>query len=133
MTTGSIAGPGSSLGTVADDAEMLGPESFIRDGDWSLISHDPYTGRQVWVHEDEQFVHVKTTYPLIGELIDHNTAIRNETAGRRWGEGKLVASIPEHIYYREIAPARRDGDEGYVKRWLNDAEHRAFRTFEGKV
>ena len=123
----------SAPGVPADEAEVLGPDSFVRDGDWSLISHDPLTGRQVWVYEDEQFFHVRTTYPLIDELIDHNAAIRNETAGQRWGEGKLVASIPEHIYYREIAPARRDGDESYIKRWLNDADHRAFRTFDGKV
>ncbi|HEX2725233.1 MAG TPA: hypothetical protein VHN20_05390 [Beijerinckiaceae bacterium] len=116
-----------------DGCEIIQPSAPVFDGDWMLLSRDAQTGRTVWILETDTAYVVKTEYPACDELLDHNTVIRNETSGQRWGDTRLVASIPEHIYFREIAPARQQGDETYIKRWLNNSDHAAFRTFHGKV
>ena len=75
---------------------------------------------------------VKTLMP-VDDLFERTQTARAETAGKSWGDGQKVASIPIHIWQRELAEAQREGDEKHVKKWLNDPDHAKFRTKEGKV
>jgi len=50
----------------------------------------------------------------------------------RWGEWSRVASIPMSIYFQLKAEGKLD-DQEYMKKWLNDADNKYFRTRAGKV
>lgn len=104
----------------------------IKDGDWELFNHDPYTGRTVWQLFDGQATHFRTDYP-VDNIIQDNAIAKAEMAGQRWGGGKRVASVPLNIYYNQLAEASRQDDDKYLSKWLNDGDHAAFRTFEGQL
>jgi len=104
----------------------------IKDGDWELFEHDPATGRTVWRYFDGTATHVRTDYP-VDHLIQQNTEALNDSQGQRFGEGQRVASIPLNTFFEQLQEAHAQEDAGYVSRWLNDGDNRAFRTFGGNV
>lgn len=67
------------------------------------------------------------------ELLDANKERRAETAGNRWGDMALVASVPMHLAEEVIFPALKNHDDAFVKKWLNNSDNLGFRTKEGKV
>lgn len=100
--------------------------------DWRVLSHDSVTGRTVYIKQDGPRVTVRTEMP-VDDLLDENVALQAARAGERWGDGQHVARVPAHIHQRELMPAIMDGDDAYVKRWLNDPDHSKFRTRSGKL
>ena len=42
-----------------------------------------------------------------------------------------VASIPLNVYYNELVPAIKEGDEEHVKWWLKQDENRKYKTQKG--
>lgn len=73
------------------------------------------------------------TQTLVDPLLEANKIAYDESDGKTWGDGKVVASIPLDMYFRELVPAKKNGDTAFIKRWLNDPDHRAFRTFKGQI
>lgn len=104
----------------------------INDGQWMLVSHDVKTGRTVWKCYDGAKIHFRTDYPVTA-VIEDNKHYMNESQGQRFGDGKRVASIPLNIFYDRLVEAQKQGDKKYIRRWLNDSDNKAFRTFEGNV
>lgn len=105
-------------------------DPFKNDGGGQLI-HDTPTKR-VWVgFVDGKFR--QCTDELCDGLTEQNKQLFNDSAGQRWGDGRRVASIPLAKFWRDLMPAQEQGDQKYIKKWLNDSEHRGFRTFAGKV
>lgn len=108
--------------------------SDIRDGDWRLMSYDHDTGVRSWMLDlgDGRIV-VKTETP-VDELLDHNKEQFNASQGQRFGDGKIVASIPLDIYHASgLATAVHESDHKFVSRFLNDSDHSRFRTFRGRI
>jgi hypothetical protein len=101
-------------------------------GQWQMLSYDPVTEKRTWFCEDEKTIVFKTE-TLVDELVDENKASFNESADKRWGDGKVVASIDLPTYYNKIVPAKQNGDDAWIKRFLNDPDNRAYRTFKGKI
>lgn len=106
--------------------------------------HDPFNGkgnllvnepdRAVWVYEEEPGKTYMCTQTVHDEVIERNKQLYNDSAGKRWGDGKIAASIPlAHYFHSGLAEARKQEDEKWIKRWLNDPDNRAFRTFEGNI
>ena len=104
----------------------------IRDGNWELVDHDFATARTVWRYFDGAATHFRTDYP-VDRLIDENQAHFNASQGQCFGNGRRIASIPLNLFYEQLQEAQSQGDERYVRRWLNDGANRAFRTFKGTV
>ncbi len=104
----------------------------IKDGDFELITYDPKTGRSVWrMYDGARYVY-RTDYPVTN-LVSENAAVRN-SAERVWrGDWHRVASVPLNIFHEQLAPAIQQSDDGYLSRWLNDGDNRAFRTKDGRV
>mgnify|MGYP000851157081 CR=1 FL=1 len=100
---------------------------------WRLLERIPSMGITRWMMMLEDGEMIIRTDTEVNALLDTNTAERNIKAGQRWGDGRKVASIPAQIWTRDLAEAVRQDDNRYLSRWLNDADHAAFRTFEGKV
>lgn len=108
----------------------------IRDGDWSLLSWDAETGRTVWVSEDEAGnTVIRTDYP-VANLIENNLLARNTGPAGWGGDWHRVSSVPLNLHYDENAglhKALTEGDDTYVRRFLNDSDNSAWRTKEGRV
>lgn len=105
----------------------------IRDGDWTLFDSDIKMGRYVWVRDNGDGTQTFRTDYAVQPTIDMNTAQRN-LAQPGWAGGyHHVASIPLNVFWDELAEASKQGDDKYLSRWLNDSDHRAWRTKEGRV
>lgn len=87
----------------------------------------------VWFLELDDGNIATATQELVSPILDNNQEVLNNSAGQRWGDGKVVASIPLDYYFDKIAPAKRAGDDAYIKRFLNDSDNRKFRTFGGRI
>lgn len=99
---------------------------------WELYARDNETRRSVWINKDGDAIHWKITY-CTEDIVDRNRAVFNDSIGKKWGNGRIIASIPLNVYYDQLAEAHDQGDDKYVSKWLNDPDHQAFRTFRGKV
>jgi hypothetical protein len=106
---------------------------IIRDGEWSLFDHDMTTGRSVWHYFDGEKDVFRVDYP-VDNLMSENLAVRN-SAERAWkGDWHRVASIPLNVAHDSgLVLAHSEGDDRFVKRWLNDSDNRAWRTKEGRL
>ncbi len=103
--------------------------------DKKVLSVDPYTGVKKTFHADDNgnsFVIETAMAPaVLEEIIESNKASYND-AEQGWGNGRIVASIPLHIYWDLKKRGIADDDEA-MKRWLNDPDNRYFRTRPGQV
>lgn len=112
----------------------------VYDGEWQLLSVDPLTGVRKWISAEAlpgttTFV-VKTETPIAHTqaLLSSNRDAFNSSLGKRWGEGQVAWRMPMEEYFRSgMAEAKKQEDTKWVKRFVNDIDHRAFRTFRGKV
>lgn len=107
----------------------------IKDGDWTLMEWDRYSGRSVWSMYDGEKTIFRVDYPIDATLAE-NKAMRN-AADKAWkGDYHLIASIPLNMLYDEktgLIEAAKQQDDRYLSKWLNDGDNRAFRTKEGTV
>ncbi|CCE94642.1 hypothetical protein ABIA24_003398 [Sinorhizobium fredii] len=106
---------------------------IVRDGEWTLYDHDIMTGRSVWHYFDGEKDVFRVDYP-VDNLMSENQAIRN-SAERAWkGDWHRVASIPLNVAHDSgLVQAHSEGDDRFVKRWINDSDNRAWRTKEGRL
>jgi hypothetical protein len=100
---------------------------------WYLMDDNPDLGVRRWGLDVEDGTIIRTEYYQANAFMEANLNQRNLTAGQRFGDFRHVASVPMHIWARQIAPRLKQGDQASLKRWLNDGDQRPFRTFEGKV
>lgn len=103
--------------------------------DKKLLSHDPFTGVSKTFHSDDNgnafVIETAMAQPVLEDIIEANKINYNEASGP-FGNGKIVASIPIHIYWDLKRKGIAD-DDAAMKRWLNDSENRFFRTWPGRV
>lgn len=112
------------------------PVEYI--GDWAVMERDPVTRKIVLARVTE--------LPDGGEkwetrveqdcsaLVEENAAIRQAQEGKRYGEGNtLIARIPMSVWANRLADPSKQGDDEFLKRWLNDPDHAAFRTKSGRI
>jgi hypothetical protein len=82
------------------------------------------------------YVFRKTENLVESELLARNQDDLNDSYGKRFRDdavGTRMASVPLNVFYRDLAPRLKDGDEDYVKWFLNNEQNRPYRTFRGKV
>ena len=101
------------------------PDGVSSDG---LRRHYVY-----WVDKANGLGFRKTENLVEDELISRNRESFNDSHGKRFGDGKIVASVPLNVFYRDFASRLKDGDEDFVKHWLNSDQNRPYRTFRGRV
>ncbi|MBO6507978.1 MAG: hypothetical protein JJ979_05765 [Roseibium sp.] len=99
-----------------------------------VLSVDPISGtRKVYYDIDEKHGAIVTERYLDDEILARNAEERAANAGSRFGDMQKIAAIPEALAYENLMPAIRQYDEEYIRRWLNDPDNAAFRTFEGTI
>lgn len=106
---------------------------MIRDGDWTLYDHDFALGRTIWHMFDGEKDVFRVDQNVTG-LVSENAAVRN-VAEKVWrGDWHRVASIPLNIAHDSgLVQAHSEGNDKFVKRFLNDSDNRAWRTKEGHL
>lgn len=125
MTDGARRGSDSRVGV-----KEFGADPFGGIGT-RLPSSDPTT--IVWVAQiDGQFVTCTDTF--VDPALERNRELFNESYGKRWGEGKIVASVPMPMLYQGyLGDARAARDDKAVRKFLNDPDNVGLRTFRGRV
>lgn len=100
---------------------------------WTLVSDDPVLGVRRYEDDLGDYTIVKTEFYARDEFFERNKQLRNESDGKRFGTMQRVASIPLHVWARVLAPAQKQGDDKYIRKWLNNSDNEAVRTFKGRV
>lgn len=102
-------------------------------GAWVLVEDTPDYRRYELDMPDGQTI-LRTEHKNTEALLSQNLEIAKDNAGKRWGDGQIVARIPMNLYYSMgLAEASRQRDTAYIKKILEDPSNRALRTFEGKI
>lgn len=101
-------------------------------GDWELYEVTPDCRRYRLEIEPGKFI-IRTEWLATDDIIEENKILFNESDGQRWGDGKVAARVPLNVFYQQIAPRLKEGDEDYVKWFLNHESGKPFRTFKGRV
>ena len=113
--------------------------SRIPDSSWEFegLSSDGLRRHYVyWVDREKGLGFRKTENIVEEQLLKLNQESLNMSHGQRFRDepmGTKIASTPLNIFYRDIAPRLKDGDEDFMKWWLNNEKNRPFRTFRGRV
>jgi hypothetical protein len=108
------------------------PLEYTADG-WCVLQRDRDTGREVHMLDDGDKMHIREMVPT-DQLVAENAAMRAENAGKRHGDGmSLVARVPLNVFHNRLGEALRQGDDAFLRRWLNDPDHAAFRTRDGRI
>lgn len=99
-----------------------------------LFKHDPAAGITSYFHYDDATDKVTIeTVQTLDAILEQNLRRRNnQTSLDRWGDGKIVASIPA-IVHAELLASGKYRDQAYMRRWLNDPDNKKYRIFQGKV
>lgn len=105
----------------------------IRDGEWTLFSHDFKLKRTVWARENGDGSTTFRTDYAVDDTIEANTAMRNSVSGGWKGDWHKVASVPLNIFYDRLAEASKQDDNAYISRFLNDSDNAKWRTKGGRV
>lgn len=110
--------------------------SRIPDDLWEFegVSSDGLRRHYVYWVDKANGVGFRKTENLVEEdLLAHNRERLNDSQGQRFGDGKVVASVPLNVFYRDFASRLREGDTDFMRWWLNNDENKPYRTFRGKV
>jgi hypothetical protein len=114
--------------------EIVSGELALSDQD-RILSSNPAMGTVTyWVPnpDNPDEVIIRTVCHDASPLFDRNKALRNETAGEKFGDIRMVASVPSNIYGLWQKEGIVD-DPKALARKLNDSEYSHFRTFDGKL
>lgn len=76
---------------------------------------------------------IKTEFFADETLLAANKFDFDESHGKRWGEGQVVARVPLNKLYQDIIPHIKEGDKDHLKWWLNHDDAKPFRTFKGRI
>lgn len=112
------------------DPSRIPDESWEFDGYSSdgLRRHYVY-----WIDKEKGLGFRKIENLIEPALLEANRQSFNDSQTQRFGDGKVVASIPLNVFYRDFPKRLKDGDDDFVRWFLNRDENRPFRTFRGRV
>ena len=108
------------------------PAKITGEAAWEVFEITPDYRRSRVEFEPGKFI-VRTEFFADETLMANNQQEFNDSAGKRWGEGQVVARVPLNKLYQDIIPHIRDGDKDHLKWWLNRDEAKPFRTFKGRI
>lgn len=107
----------------------------IPDDAWTLYEvTDTY--RRYMCKIDDHRTAFKTEYLGDEEIVKQNQEEFNDSFGKRFGDGRVVARIPLNVLYspeHQIIQKQIEGDRDHLKWWLNSDAARPYRSFRGKV
>jgi len=116
---------------------MLSRSEFeaIPEHRWTAFDvTDDYVRSYTYVDINGTMVRAERTQYLADQLLqDANRQEYNDSAGKRWRDGRVVARVPLNKWFADLRNKVKAGDRDHLTWWLNREENRPFRTFKGKV
>jgi hypothetical protein len=111
-----------------------GPLNFGTGNDWLLVRSDPVSGMKVYIQDlGDGRTAIKKVMPA-DSILESAAADRSMNAGRRWGDGRVIGTVPLELYFGTgYADAKANQDTTWLKRFWNDPDHKNLRTFEGNI
>ncbi len=112
-------------------------ESDISGGSWEYapeLSSPTMRRSRLWL--DEERCIVRTEVLADEALVEDNQQAFNDSHGKRWGDGQVVARVPLNVLFggiSEIAKKIKEGDSDHLKWWLNRDDAKPYRRFKGQV
>lgn len=107
----------------------------IHGGDWQVVEVTPTYRRSEMHIGNGQFIQ-RTEFLADEELVAMNKQEYDDSHGKRWGDGRVVARIPLNVLFSsasQISQKAKEGDKEHLKWWLNSETARPFRTFKGRI
>jgi hypothetical protein len=86
-----------------------------------------------WVDRERGIFFRKTENLAEPAMLEENRQLLDDSQSKRFGDGKVVGRIPLNVFYRDFASRLKEGDEDFMKWWLNNGDNRPYRTFRGRV
>jgi hypothetical protein len=86
-----------------------------------------------WIDKANGVGFRKTENLVEQDLLAVNKQRLDDSHGERFGDGKVIASVPLNVFYRDFAKRLKEGDEDFTKWWLNSDQNRPYRTFRGRL
>lgn len=124
----------SLIGFEGNEQKQEKPKGAEWVGDWERTDHDPLNDISTWVLVQGKTLVIRKVHNSTSKLLDNNARLRASNAGRGWGNGRVVATIPANIFEKSgMDQAMLEGDKKFVSKFLNDSDNEYFRTFEGKI
>ncbi len=120
-----------------DDRRALLGEMAGKPGDWTLFSSYPAASTYTFVADvGDALIQYKVQLDT-EPLFDANREDETDSLGKRFGDGRVVARVPEHLLWANeggnLGEAFAEGDRKHVKKILNDSDFRKFRSFRGAM
>jgi hypothetical protein len=101
--------------------------------DFVVFEHIPGV-RTVWVRDNGDEWEIITDYHNAEATKDANAALREDSEGKRFGDYRLLASMPPNeLRATGLEAALRQGDDKFISRWMNDSDNRGYRASRGRV
>tara|TARA_A100000172_G_C3042672_1_gene111132 strand:- start:689 stop:1015 length:327 start_codon:yes stop_codon:yes gene_type:complete len=104
-----------------------------------LLTSDPHSGKETWMHDNPDGGWTIETKQHIKHVLEENKKKANayqrgQMVGNTQKHWQQVAEIPNNVYLelRQKFGEPRDNPKAW-KRWLNDYDNRYFRTGGGNV
>ncbi len=120
---------------------MRNGEQFLRkefgsdpfEGRGELIAQGPHF--RLWACRNQDGSTTLCNESLVEPILEDNARRRADTAGKRWGDGQVIAAIPNCLLYGDgyYARARAARDDEAMKRFLNDRDNYKLRVKEGRL
>jgi hypothetical protein len=108
--------------------------NIVDEDGFELFSANPEMGTSTWIRDNGDGTATLRKTIMWDQYLDANSDARAEGAGRAWGDGKMVSSVPlGYALKTGYAQAIREGDHKWKQRFLNDRDNYKLRTFEGKL
>lgn len=102
-------------------------------GDWVLVDDTP-DFRRYELDTGDGHVIRRTEHKHTARLLERNRKLHNESTNQRFGDGKIVGSVPLNLFFSSgLAEATKQKDKKFVQRFWNNSDHQKFRTFRGNV
>ena len=124
---------------IVNPGDLQALRSYLSDknGDWRLIGSEPDFGTYTLCMDiGDAFVIHKVQLDT-EPLFDMNVADETASHGQSFGDGKVIARIPDHLLYSpelgNVGRAIQEGDRKRVGRILNDPDYRKLRCFRGRM
>ncbi len=104
------------------------------NGEWMHIHSDPYSGAQTYIKDNGDGTSTIKKITPVEQILDSAAADRSANAGRKWGDGQIIGTIPDTIFYTTgYAEAKKNNDDKWLRRFWNNSDYQKLRTFEGKL
>lgn len=100
---------------------------------WVKVGENPALGTITYELDLGDHVIRRTDTVIDEEIVRQNRFEFNESEGKSWGDGKIAARIPLAVWFDKLNEASQNGDDTYIKKWLNSSENAHWRTWKGNV